>query len=131
MVLNPWHISNYWSNLTEYVRDREECVFIMEDMDDYINSCDDEYDLFPAYLSKILQGKKVDRFKSPHLFTLNRTLNYREKKAVQANPQLIGHYEFTPLPRTRAEQLAESLVKQLPDRKEVCLGDIYHGIDKT
>ena len=66
----------------------------------------------------------------PHIFSLNRTLTYREKKAIQANPQLIGHYEFNPLPRTKAELLADSLGKQLPDSQELSLGEIYHSKDK-
>jgi hypothetical protein len=130
MVLNPWHINNYWSNFTEYVRDKEESVFIMEDMDDYIHHCDEEYDLFPVFLAKVLKGKKVDKLKSPHIFSLNRTLTYRERKAIQANPQLIGHYEFNSLSRSKAVMLADSLGKQLPDMQELSLVDIYHSKDK-
>lgn len=130
MVLNPWHIDNYWSDFTEYVREREESVFIIEDMDDYIDNYEEDNNMFPVYLARILKGKKVDKLKSPHIFSINRTLTYKERKAVQENPQLIGHYEFNSLSRNKAELLADNLGKQLPDMQEFCLGDIYHGKNK-
>lgn len=126
MVYNPWHLLSFYTEYSEYVADYEQYIFVLEDMDDYIDHKEYYIESFPTYLRSILEGELVDSLKSPHIFTINRPLTHRERKALALYPGLLGHYEFGTLEQEKANHLADHLGKVLPDKSAFTLGEIFH-----
>jgi tRNA A37 threonylcarbamoyladenosine biosynthesis protein TsaE len=126
LVYNPWCLDTIYTELYQEVKDAQQFVFVIEDVDDISDHEESEFEMITDYIDSVLKGRRVKRLKSPHIFTLNRPLTYPEQGALVSHPGLLGFYEFGPLVPEKAAALAASLGKALPEERAYTLGEVFH-----